>query len=342
LRLLAEKAKGIMADDGGAISIKDDWRQKVSSIEPIYSEVRGRRAGVTREDLAGAIATNFRGRQVGVYREGNDLIPIVTRAPIDERVGIDSINSIQVLSSVTGKTVPIGQIVDGFKTTWDDGSLKRVDRIWTIKAQSDPEPGALPSDLRDRIKADIEAIELPAGYNFEWKGEYGDSKESNDNLASTIPLGLLAMVLIVVVLFGTLRQPIIIWLVVPLALIGVVVGLVATETPLEFMAILGLLSLSGLLIKNAIVLVDQIDFEISEGKARLDAVVEAAASRVRPVMMGTSTTVLGVLPLLLDAFFKSMAVVIVFGLTFATILTLIIIPILYAVFFKVKSHEVQA
>ena len=113
-----------MADDGGAISIKDDWRQKVSSIEPIYSEVRGRRAGVTREDLAGAIATNFRGRQVGVYREGNDLIPIVTRAPIAERVGIDSINSIQVLSSVTGKTVPIGQIVDGFKTTWDDGSLK--------------------------------------------------------------------------------------------------------------------------------------------------------------------------------------------------------------------------
>ena len=202
--------------------------------------------------------------------------------------------------------------------------------------------GALPSDLRDRIKADIEAIELPAGYNFEWKGEYGDSKESNDNLASTIPLGLLAMVLIIVVLFGTLRQPIIIWLVVPLALIGVVVGLVATETPLEFMAILGLLSLSGLLIKNAIVLVDQIDFEISEGKARLDAVVEAAASRVRPVMMGTLTTVLGVLPLLLDAFFKSMAVVIVFGLTFATILTLIIIPILYAVFFKVKSHEVQA
>ena len=342
LRLLAEKAKGIMAADGGAISIKDDWRQKVSSIEPIYSEVRGRRAGVTREDLAGAIATNFRGRQVGVYREGNDLIPIVTRAPIDERVGIDSINSIQVLSSVTGKTVPIGQIVDGFKTKWDDGSLKRVDRIWTIKAQSDPEPGALPSDLRDRIKADIEAIELPAGYNFEWKGEYGDSKESNDNLASTIPLGLLAMVLIVVVLFGTLRQPIIIWLVVPLALIGVVVGLVATETPLEFMAILGLLSLAGLLIKNAIVLVDQIDFEISEGKARLDAVVEAAASRVRPVMMGTSTTVLGVLPWLLDAFFKSMAVVIVVGLTFATIPTLIIIPILYAVFFKVKSHEVQA
>ncbi len=245
-----------------------------------------------------------------------------------------------MLSSVTGQAVPIGQVVDGFQTVWDNGTLKRLDRIWTIKAQSDPLPGELPSELLARIRADIEAIELPPGYNQVWDGEYGDSKESNDNLASTIPLGLLAMVLTVVVLFGTVKQPVVIWLVVPLALIGVVLGLVLTQTPMEFMAILGLLSLSGLLIKNAIVLVDQIDVEIAEGKARLDAIVEAASSRVRPVMMGTLTTVLGVLPLFADAFFKSMAVVIVFGLTFATILTLIIIPVLYAIFFRVRSEEI--
>ena len=340
LRSLANQAKNIMVADGGAMSIKDDWRQRVSRIEPLYSEVRGARAGVTRTDLAGAIATNFSGKQIGVYREGSDLIPIVTRAPINERVGIDDIQNIQVLSSVTGKTVPINQVVDGFVTTWGDGTLKRVDRLWTIKAQSDPLPGELAGDLLERIQTDIEAIVLPPGYAFEWNGEYGDSKDSNDDLASTIPLGLLAMVLAVVILFGTIRQPIIIWLVVPLALIGVVVGLVVTGTPMEFMAILGLLSLSGLLIKNAIVLVDQIDLEIAAGKARFDAIVDAAASRVRPVMMGTSTTVLGVLPLFLDAFFKSMAVVIVFGLTFATLLTLVIIPVLYAVFFRVKSDEV--
>jgi multidrug efflux pump subunit AcrB len=147
------------------------------------------------------------------------------------------------------------------------------------------------------------------------------------------------MVLVVVVLFNALRQPLIIWLVVPLALIGVVFGLVLSQTPLEFMAILGLLSLSGLLIKNAIVLVDQMDLEIREGKPRYDAVIESAASRVRPVSMGALTTVLGVMPLLRDPFFESMAVVLVFGLTFATLLTLVIVPALYAIFFGIRANE---
>ena len=341
LRRLADEAKAILAADGGAISIKDDWRQQVPSIEPVYSSVKGQRAGISRSDLANAISMNFSGTTVGVYREGDDLIPIVSRAPINERFDVSEIQNIQVFSSVTGQSVPIGQVVDGFRTVWDNGTLKRVDRTWTIKAQADPLPGELPSDLLGRVMGDIEAIDLPPGYTLEWDGEYGNSQESNDNLASTIPWGLLAMVLTVVVLFGTIRQPLVIWLVVPLALIGVVVGLVMTQTPLEFMALLGLLSLSGLLIKNAIVLVDQIDFEIADGKERIDAILDAATSRVRPVMMGTLTTVLGVLPLFFDAFFKSMAVVIVFGLTFATLLTLVVIPVLYAIFFRVRADEVN-
>lgn len=341
LRELADQAKAVMVADGGAISIKDDWRQPVSRIQPVYSHVKGQRAGISRSDLANAIATNFSGNRVGVYREGDDLIPIIERAPLNERVGVDDIQNIQVLSSVTGKAVPIGQVIDGFETVWDNGKLKRLDRIWTIKAQSDPLPGELSSDLHSRIRSDIEAIELPPGYKLKWDGEFGDSQASNAELASTIPLGFLAMVLTVVILFGTVRQPVVIWLVVPLALTGVVLGLLITGTPLEFMAILGLLSLSGLLIKNAIVLVDQIDVEIKEGKPRFDGIVDAAASRVRPVMMGTLTTVLGVMPLFADAFFKSMAVVIVFGLTFATLLTLIIIPVLYALFFSVRAEEVS-
>ena len=152
-------------------------------------------------------------------------------------------------------------------------------------------------------------------------------------------MGLAAMMLTVLLLFNALRQPIIIFLTLPLAIIGVVFGLLVMGTPLEFMAILGVLSLSGLLIKNAIVLVDQMDMEIREGKARFDAIVNSAASRVRPVMMGSLTTVLGVIPLFSDAFFKSMAVVLVFGLSFATILTLVVIPALYAVFFRVKASE---
>lgn len=339
LRELADKAKAIMAADGGAISIKDDWRQPVSVVEVKYSDDNGRRLGISREDLANALRTNFSGRAVGVYREEDQLIQIIARGPERDRLNAVSMRGVQITSPVTGKSVPILQVVDGFETVWQNSRLRRVDRVWTINAQSDPLPSELPADLRGRILDDIEAIELPEGYSFDWGGEFGDSSEANSSLASTLPLGFLAMVLVVVVLFNALKQPLVIWMVVPLSIIGVVIGLLLTNTAMEFMAILGLLSLSGLLIKNAIVLVDQMDLEIREGKPRYDAVLDSAASRVRPVMMGSLTTVLGVIPLFLDAFFKSMAVVLVFGLTFATLLTLVIVPVFYTLLFRIKPDE---
>lgn len=339
LRRLANEAKAIMAADGRALSIKDDWRQPVSVIEPVYSESKGRRLGISREDFANALQTNYSGRNVGVYREGDTLIPIISRAPARERQGIDGIFEIRTLSSVTGAVVPLSEAMDSVRTIWRDGQIRRENRVWTIKAQSDPYPNELASDLLARIRGPIEAIELPQGYSMKWDGEYGSSAEANENLATTVPLGLWAMVLVVVVLFNAVRQPLVIWLVVPLSIVGVVIGLLSTGTPMEFMAILGLLSLSGLLIKNAIVLVDQMDLEIREGKPRHDAVIDSAASRVRPVMMGSMTTVLGVMPLFGDAFFRSMAVVLVFGLTFATLLTLVIIPVLYALMFNIRESE---
>ena len=306
---------------------------------------------MSRQDVALALETNFTGRSVGVYVEGDELIPIISRAPAAERAGVSGIENVQVLSSTTGAVVPIIQVSDGFRTFWRDARLRRENRVFTIKAQCDPYPEELSSDLLARLRPQIEAIELPPGYSLEWDGEYGDSKESNEDLASTLPLGFLAMVLTVVILFGSLRQPLVIWLVVPLALVGVVCGLLITGTPMEFMAILGLLSLSGLLIKNAIVLVEKMDSETRpagvggtepSGGSRLDALVDAAATRVRPVMMGTLTTVLGVIPLFSDAFFKSMAVVLVFGLTFATLLTLVIVPVLYSMFFKISKETSDA
>lgn len=170
-------------------------------------------------------------------------------------------------------------------------------------------------------------------------GEFGDSSEAQKNLASTVPLGLLAMILVVVILFNSIRQPVVIWSVVPLAVIGVVFGLVVTQTPLEFMGILGLLSLSGLLVQNSLVLVDSTDELIASGIPRFDALVESAASRLRPVTMGAFTTVLGVLPLYFDAFFRSMTVVLVFGLSFATLITLLVTPVLYALLFDIGKHE---
>jgi len=338
LRQLADQARQIMASDVGSISVKDDWRQRVAVIEPIYAEGAARRAGVSRQDLAKALSDHYAGKTVGTYREGEDLIPIISRVPNSQFDSAQSMKGIQVVSSITGKSIPMVQVTNGFRTIWRDGLIRREDRVFTIAAQCDPLPGELASTLESRLRPLIDNIELPDGYTLKWGGESGDSADSSSDLASTIPLGLLAMVLVVVVLFGKLRQPLVIWLVVPLAMIGVVFGLVVTGIPLEFMGILGILSLSGLLIKNAIVLVDQMDFEIDSGKEPFNAVVDSATSRVRPVMMGTLTTVLGVVPLFFDAFFQSMAVVIVFGLSFATLLTLLLIPVLYAVFMKIKAH----
>ena len=339
LRQLANQATDIMRAER-TLSVKNNWRDPVSIIEPIYSQSKGRRAGVSRKDLAAALSQYYSGKQVGVYREGSDLIPIIARDPGTATASINDIKSLQVLSPATGKMLPIAQVTDGFRTIWRDGQVRSENRTLVIKAQCDPYPDELPATLLQRMRADIAAIELPNGYTLEWGGEQKNSAESQDDLMSTIPLGLLAMVLVVVILFGKIRQPLVIWLVVPGLFIGVVFGLVVTGIPLEFMGILGILSLSGLLIKNAIVLVDQMDFEISNGLPRFDAVVEAATSRVRPVMMGTLTTVLGVVPLYFDAFFQSMAVVMIFGLLFATLLTLVLVPVLYAVFMRVDAKEV--
>lgn len=339
LRELANQAKAIMAADGEAILIKDDWRRPVPVVEPVYSENKGERVGITRKDVAEALEENFTGRQRGVYREGDDLISIISRSPEGDRREPWSMASIQIISPASQRAVPLAQVIDDAELVWRDAKLLRVDRVLTIKAQCDPALGVLADDLFSRIRPQIEAIGLPDGYKLEWKGEFGDSSEAQSNLASTIPLGLLAMVLVVMVLFNAIRQPIVIWAIVPLAIVGVVFGLVVTQTPLEFMGILGLLSLSGLLIQNSLVLVDCTDDLIASGMPRFDALVESAASRLRPVTMGAFTTVLGVMPLYFDAFFRSMTVVLVFGLSFATLITLLVTPVLYALLFGIKKEE---
>ena len=339
LRRLSNEAKAVMAADGSAVAIRDDWREPVSYIEPRYADARGRRLGVSREDMAAALETNYSGRTVGVFRDGDTLIPIIARAPASERLTAASLGAVQIPNRVTGGVTPLLAVLDGVGTNWRNGRIKRVDRVWTITAQCDPAQGDAAADLFERLRPRIEAIALPPGYRLEWGGEHGDSAEAQSSLASALPLSLAAMVLVVVALFNAVRQPVIIYLLTPLTLVGVVLGLLVTDTALEFMALLGLLALSGLLIKNAIVLIDQMDFEIESGKPRLDAVIDSAASRVRPVALGALTTVLGVAPLFFDAFFQSMAVVLVFGLSFATLLTLVVAPVMYAVFFGIQAGE---
>lgn len=339
LRGLAEQARAIMAREADAVAIQDDWRQPVAVLSPLFSVASTQRAGLASDDLARALQSSLSGRQIGVYREADRLLPIIARAPQDERSGAADIRAVQVVSPATGEAIPLAQFIERFDTVWSDAMIRREDRFAMIKAQCDPPAGELAAPLLERLRPAIEAIELPPGYQLEWHGEYKASREANEGLMRAAPFGFLAMVVAVVLMFNGLRQAAVIWLTVPLAVVGVAFGLLLFQAPFEFMAILGFLSLAGMLIKNAIVLVDQIDVEIGAGKAPVPALLEACASRARPVLLGAITTVLGVAPLLADPFFHSMAVTIMFGLMFATALTLLVVPLLYALVFRLPRAD---
>ncbi len=338
LRKLSAHAQEIMRENPDAQGVRDNWRQAAKVLRPVISQAAAQRAGLDRTDIAAALDMAFSGSTVGVYREGDTLLPIIMRSPAEERGEVSRIADVQVWSPVLQRMIPLSQVVSGFHTETEANVLQARNRAFTITTSCEPARG-LASALRTQLRAKLEAIPLPPGYLMEWGGEYEDSHDAQAGLAASIPGTLAIMVLITVVLFNALRQPLIIWLTVPLAAIGVTAGLLSTGQPFGFMALLGFLSLSGMLIKNAIVLLDEIRVQTEEGRPAFLAVLEASVSRMRPVMMAAGTTVLGMLPLLSDAFFVAMAVTIMAGLTFATILTLVVVPVLYAILFRVREHH---
>ena len=341
LRILAEKAKTIMLANPNATEVLDDWRQRVPLIRPVVSEAQARNAGATRSDIAQALQAAFGGMQIGVYREGDNLLPIIARSPENERSEVDNIRDVQVYSPVAQKTIPITQIVTGFETQSENTVIRRRNRLPTITVKCNPIEGQA-STLFNRLRPKIEAIELPPGYELQWGGEYEDSGNAQAALGSKIPVTFLFMVLVVIFLFNSIKKPLVIFLTVPLALIGVTAGLLGFNQPFGFMALLGFLSLIGMLIKNAIVLMDEIGLQLEEDKDPFTAIVDSGVSRVRPVSMAAATTVLGMIPLVADAFFSAMAVTIMCGLTFATILTLVVVPVLFAIFFRIPFPDKTA
>jgi len=333
LRRLSEETKTIFRADADSKSIRTDWRERVKLVRPVLADRRANASGITRPMVAETMKQAFQGEVAGYYRENDLRIPIVLRARDKERENISSAQNLQIWSPVAQRNIPLRQVVSGFETVFENEIINRRDRKRTITVYADPETG-LASQLFARVRGPVEALELPIGYTLEWGGEYEDSGKANDALASTIPVFVLAMILVTIVLFNSLRQPLIIWLCVPLAIIGVTVGLLSTGQPFGFMALLGFLSLMGMLIKNAIVLIDQISFETNEGKELLLAIIDSGTSRLRPVAMAALTTALGMIPLLLDAFFASMAITIIGGLVFATMLTMVVVPVFYSILYR--------
>jgi multidrug efflux pump subunit AcrB len=339
LRDLAEQAKTIMRDYEYSARVWDDWRPPVKKIQPIFDEVKAKQAGISRPMLSQALETSFSGTTVGVYREGDDILPIISRLPDEERLNVGNLDDIQIYSPYLNTTIPISQVVSGYETVAEDSLRMRFNRKLTIRARGNIEFGMLPSEMQAAIENKIEAIQLPAGYELQWGAEKEDSAKAQAGIKANMAAPTLAMIIIIIMLFNNLKQPAIILLTVPFAIIGVAVGLLSSGVPFGFMSLLGMLSLTGMLIKNAIVLIDQINIERDEGREPLDAVMVAAVSRMRPVCMAAITTVLGMLPLVVDPFFQGMAVTVMGGLTFATALTLILVPVLYAIFYNVKWQK---
>lgn len=234
--------------------------------------------------------------------------------------------------SATQQTyVPLSQVISRLDVEARDGMIHRRERVRTIAAQANPPVGQNANRVFQSVRGPVEAIPLPPGYRLEWGGEYEANLEAMTTLSSKIPMALGIMLLVTVLMFGRVKQALVIWLTVPMIVCGVVVSLLATNLSFTFPSFLGFLSLSGMLIKNCIVLVDEIDKRLAEGDWTLTTVVEASVSRLRPVMLAAGTTIAGMSPLLRDAFFREMAVSIMGGLAFATLLTLIAVPVFYRI-----------
>ncbi len=330
LRELADRTLAVYLEQG-LIDRKIDWRQRELQLVPRFNETRARVSGITRSDVAQALAFATEGVRVGLFRDHDKLIPIIARAPDRERTDVAGLMERLIWSPAQQAHIPASQVIDSLDLVPRDSMIFRRDRTRTITAAANQLPGQNALATFARVRPALEAIEIPPGYSREWGGEYESSKEANDTLTTKIPLALGTMLLVTIVMFGALRQAAVIWLTIPMSVCGVVLALLLTDLSFTFPSFLGFLSLSGMLIKNCIVLVDEIDKRLAEGPHTLTTMMQASVSRLRPVLLAAGTTIVGMSPLLGDAFFKEMAVCIMGGLAFATILTLVAVPVFYRI-----------
>lgn len=342
LRIIADKVLEVYRKIPHTTGVRIDWREKVKRLSFEYSQEKARFSGVSRNELKDALLINFTGKEVGLYREGINLLPIVFRAPEIERVDVGTAGNMQVWTESSHSFVPMAQVVSQIKTEFENNIIGRRDRRKTIEALCDPEIGYLADTIFKEARPLVEKIPLPAGYNIAWGGEYEDSLKGTKHVTASVPMGALVMFILTILLFMDLRQPLVIWACLPLAIIGVSFGLFFTGNSFGFMCLLGILSLSGMLIKNAIILIEEFEFQIKSGKDRFLAILDSSISRVRPVCLTAGCTALGMIPLLTDAFFKDMAITIITGLMVATVLTLFIVPILYCLIFKIPYQELES
>ena len=339
VRRLGEKALETFRADGRLVEVQSSWRNRTDLLRPVVSPERLRTLGITRQEVAEALRGATDGVSIGTWLEGDESLDIRLRAPESERNDPDSLVSAWFRPDSLAKSIPLMQVLSGIETSSEDSILERRNRLYCLTVKANPGLGDNATAAVARLLPRVEelASTFPEGYSFEWGGEQESSGQANASVFAKLPGIVVVMFLITVFLFNSIRKPLVIFCTVPLILVGVVAGLLGFGQPFGFMALLGLLSLIGMQIKNSIVLIDEINARIAAGDTPYDAVLSAGVTRLRPLGLAAATTVLGMMPLVADPFYSAMAVTVMCGLAFATLLTLVVIPVIYSLFFRLSA-----
>jgi len=340
---IVDQVKVHLATLPGTNKVDDNWGARIKKLRIDVDEARARRAGITNRDIAISLQAALSGIELTQYREGDDIIPVTLRSETASTDDIGKVERINVQSQSTGRSVPLSQVAD-IEVLWQPAEIFRRNRLKTVTVSSglsgDITAAAINAELEPWLNAQQQS--WGPGYRWEFGGEVESAKDSNAAIGAKLPIALFCILILLVMQFNSIRRTAIVLATIPLALIGVAAGLLIAKSYIGFMTTLGIVSLFGIVINNAIVLLERINIEIEEnGLEPFNAIVEAAQRRLRPILLTTATTVLGLLPLWYGGgrMWEPMAVSIIFGLLFGTVLTLGVVPVLYAIFFRVKRPQ---
>ena len=334
---LVGQAIEIMRRNPKVADARNEWGNMALMLRPVYDPVKAGELGITKAQMMQSVKSISDGVPVGIYRDNEKKVPVLLKSEGYDITDAASLGNFSVWNGE--RSAPLSQVTERIETTWEFPQMRTYNRQLSMAAMCGVKPGHTMAEVHGEIRSEIEAMPLPPGYTFFWDSQYKDQGEAMEAIAKYFPLAFLMLIVILVALFGNFRQPIIILCILPLSLIGVAVGMLLTGFDFGFFPIAGWLGLLGMIIKNVIVLIDEINIQRREGVPAYTAVIESTVSRTRPVLMAATTTILGMVPLLFDIAFGGMAATIIFGLTFATLLTLFVTPALYILFYRIKINK---
>lgn len=337
VREIADQVKQVMMANPNAIGVNDNWNESVKVVRIDLDQDKLRVLGVTSQNVMRAANTILSGTTVGQFRDGNKLIDMVVRQPVDERSTVNALNNANI-PTASGKSVPLSQIAT-IKLVWEPGVVWREGREWAVTVQSDVVDGIQGPTVSSQIAPQLKDIQaaLPPGYKVELAGAAADSGKAQESIAANVPLVVFIIFTLLMLQLHSFSRVILVFLTGPLGLAGAALALLVLQRPFGFVAQLGVIALFGMIIRNSVILIDQIEQDIQEGSDVWTAIVESAVRRFRPIILTAAAAVLAMIPLSRSVFWGPMAVAIMGGLIIATGLTLLFLPALYATWFRVKK-----